>query len=473
MPYSLREFSFSTSLKFFLLFTIIITLCCVIGIASRPLSFLAFFWPANSVFLGLLLRFPQTRQIGSFAGAFTGYMIADLVNGTPLFLTLILTISNYLYVVTTLALAILFNRHIKAAYQGYSYLLLFALCGIGSITGAFFAATFVPMFNTKFMIGSFWAEFGYWVTSELQNALLLLPIILNIPPYLKIKNHLKGNRIYIKAIDFLPLFAVLISIGVSYYDSGPGSLLYPIAALIWCAIRYKPIIVALITSFTSAYIIYHVSGHYLLLYPQDYLGNTISIRIGLIMMTVAPLTVSSISALHSELIQKLQHAIAHDELTSSLTRRQFLQSVRLLQEKVQKENKTSAFFMLDVDHFKKVNDSYGHLIGDRALQTCVTTIQNILHPHDLLGRFGGEEFAIFIPDTTREAAFELAERIRIQISQQPIYVYGKLPIFVQVSIGISLYSPSYHRSIESLFKEADDALYQAKRQGRNRVFISL
>ncbi len=230
---------------------------------------------------------------------------------------------------------------------------------------------------------------------------------------------------------------------------------------------------ALITSFTSAYIIYHVSGHYLLLYPQDYLSNTISIRIGLIMMTIAPLTVSSISALHSELIQKLQHAIAHDELTSSLTRRQFLQSVRLLQEKVQKEHKTSAFFMLDVDHFKKVNDSYGHLIGDRALQTCVTTIQNILHPHDLLGRFGGEEFAIFIPDTTKEAAFELAERIRIKISQQPIYVYGKLPIFVQVSIGISLYSPNYHRSIESLFKEADDALYQAKRQGRNRVFISL
>lgn len=70
-----------------------------------------------------------------------------------------------------------------------------------------------------------------------------------------------------------------------------------------------------------------------------------------------------------------------------------------------------------------------------------------------------------------EAAFELAERIRIQISQQPIYVYGKLPIFVQVSIGISLYSPSYHRSIESLFKEADDALYQAKRQGRNRVLF--
>lgn len=473
MPYSLREFSFSSSLKFFLLFTLIISICCFIGIASRPLSFLAFFWPANSVLLGLLIRFPQTRQIGSFAGAFTGYMIADLVNGTPLFLTLILTASNFVYVVMTLALAMLFSRHIKAAYRGYSYLLLFALCGVGSIIGAFFVATFMPMFNTKFMVGNFWAEFGYWVTSELQNALLLLPIILNIPPYPKIKNYLKRNPNHIKTADLLPFLAVLLSIGVSCYDSGPGSLLYPIAALIWCAIRYKPIIVALITSFASAYIIYHVSSHYLMLYPNEYFNNTISFRIGLIMMTIAPLTVSSISALHSELIQKLQHAIAHDELTSSLTRRQFLQSVRLLQEKVQKENKTSAFFMLDVDHFKKVNDSYGHLIGDRALQTCVTTIQNILHPHDLLGRFGGEEFAIFIPDTTKEAAFELAERIRIKISQQPIYVYGKLPIFVQVSIGISLYSPNYHRPIESLFKEADDALYQAKRQGRNRVFISL
>ena len=473
MPYSLRELSFSSFLKFFLLFTVIISICCFIGIASRPLSFLAFFWPANSVLLGLLVRYPQTRKLGTFLGAYTGYVIADLIQGTPFLLTIILTTSNFLYVVTSLTLYLFLNQHIKAAHRGYSYLFLFALCGIGSLVGAYFAATFVPMFNTKFMLGSFWAEFGYWMTSELQNALLLLPILINVPPYPQIKRYLKGNRQHITTIDLLPFLAVLVSIVVSYYDSGPGSLLYPIAALTWCAIRYKPIIVALITSFTSAYTIYHVSGHYLLLYPNEYLSNTISIRIGLIMMTLAPLTVSSISALHSDLIQKLQHAIAHDELTSSLTRRQFLQSVRLLQEKVQKENKISAFFMLDVDHFKKVNDSYGHLIGDRALQTCVTTIQNILHPHDLLGRFGGEEFAIFIPDTTKEAAFELAERIRIKISQQPIYVYGKLPIFVQVSIGISLYSPNYHRPIESLFKEADDALYQAKRQGRNRVFISL
>lgn len=471
MPYSLREFSFFSSLKIFLLFSFIIAVCCFIGIASRPLSFLAFFWPANSVLLGLLIRFPSTRRLSSFLGAYSGYVVADLLQGTPFALTLVLTTSNFLYVVTTFALYMFLISILKQPTE-VILTFLFALCGVGSVAGALFAATFVPMFNTKFMLGGLWDEFGYWFTSELQNALLLLPIILNLPQYSQVKHYFSRNR-GLQLTDLLPFGAVLISIAASYYDSGPGSLLYPIAALIWCAIRYKPIVVALITSLTSAYIIYHVSGHYLLLYPNDYFSNTISIRIGLIMMTIAPLTVSSISVLHSELIQKLQHAIAHDELTSSLTRRQFLQSVRLLQEKVHKENKTSAFFMLDVDHFKQVNDNYGHQIGDRALQTCVTTIQNILHPHDLLGRFGGEEFAIFIADTTKESAFDLAEQIRIKISQQPIYIYGKLPIFIQVSIGISLYSPSSHRAIENLFKEADDALYQAKRQGRNRVFISL
>ncbi|MFI7968616.1 sensor domain-containing diguanylate cyclase, partial [Acinetobacter baumannii] len=89
----------------------------------------------------------------------------------------------------TFALYMFFNQHIKAAYRGYSYLFLFGLCGIGSVVGALFAATFVPMFNTKFMIGGLLDEFGYWFTSELQNALLLLPIILNIPQYSQVKHY--------------------------------------------------------------------------------------------------------------------------------------------------------------------------------------------------------------------------------------------------------------------------------------------
>lgn len=126
MPYSLREFSFFSSLKIFLLFSFIIAVCCFIGIASRPLSFLAFFWPANSVLLGLLIRFPSTRRLSSFLGAYSGYVVADLLQGTPFALTLVLTTSNFLYVVTTFALYMFFL--ISILKQPTEVILTFFIC---------------------------------------------------------------------------------------------------------------------------------------------------------------------------------------------------------------------------------------------------------------------------------------------------------------------------------------------------------
>ncbi len=111
MPYSLRELSFSSFLKFFILFTIIVSICCFIGIASRPLSFLAFFWPANSVLLGLLVRYPQTRKLGTFLGAYTGYVIADLIQGTPFLLTIILTTSNIFMLLPLSAVSMFKSTH--------------------------------------------------------------------------------------------------------------------------------------------------------------------------------------------------------------------------------------------------------------------------------------------------------------------------------------------------------------------------
>lgn len=471
MPMHFEKRKPLSAFQLFIIFAFVISFCCFLGIASRPLSFLAFFWPANSVLLGLLVRFPETRKFSSFLGAFAGYLFADFIGGTTLPLTLSLTTANLIYVLTALGLYLRFSQIIHSTHRVYSYLFLFGFCSLGSIFAALFAATAVPQFNTKFMLGSFWTEFSYWFTAELQNALLILPILLNFPR----KNQyslFSRDFTHLKFIELLPLFAVIISIVISYYDIGPGSLLYPIAALIWCALRYRPFYVALITTASCTFIIYKVSQNYLHLYPNEYFTNTISIRMGLIMLTIAPLTVSGIISLHAKLIQELKHTIAHDELTSSLTRRQFMQSVHLLQAQSQQLKKTSVFMMLDVDHFKMVNDTYGHAIGDKALQTCVNTIQNILRGSDLLGRLGGEEFAIFIADTNPEAALEIAERIRLQVSQQPIFIHDKTPIYIQISIGMSFLTPPYYRSIETLFKKADDALYQAKRLGRNQVYVA-
>ncbi|EPG36819.1 GGDEF domain-containing protein [Acinetobacter colistiniresistens] len=458
-------------LQLFALFTGVILLCCLIGIATRHLTFLASFWPANSVLLGLLIRFPHTRHPISFIGAIVGYLLADTLQGTPLLLNICLNSANLLYVMTTLALYIKFNAFIRSTHQGYFYLFLFSFCCIGALASSLFAALTLPLFNTKFALGSFWTDFGYWFTAEIQNALLLLPAIISAPHFSEFKQQLKEFKTQ-TVQESLPLFAVIFSIAIGYYDAGPGSLLYPIAALIWCALSYRHFSVTIITSISCAFVIYHVSQNYLLLYPEQFLNNAISIRLGLIMMTIAPLTVSSINILRSKLIQELQHTIAHDELTSSLTRRQFLQSVQLLQQQATRSGQTTAFLMLDIDHFKQVNDSYGHQMGDRALQSCVHTIQSLLRPQDLLGRLGGEEFAIFMSNTNADAAYLCAEKIRLQISKTPIEYEPTQSFSIQISIGIYMCTPENQHLIEQLFKQADNALYQAKRQGRNQVVIS-
>ncbi|ESK56230.1 MAG: diguanylate cyclase [Moraxellaceae bacterium] len=471
MTPSVAELKPRSLLQLFLIFTAVIFFCCILGIATRHLTFLASFWPANSVLLGLLIRFPQTRHPISFIGAMVGYLLADTLQDTPFLLNFCLTSANLLYVITTLTLYIRFNTFIRSMHYGYFYLFLFSFCCLGALSSSLFAAFTLPYFNTKFALGSFWIDFGYWFTAEIQNALLLLPAIISAPHLFEFKQQLKELKTQ-TALSTLPLFTVIFSIVIGYYDAGPGSLLYPIAPLIWCALRYRHFSVAIITSISCAFIIYHVSQNYLLLYPNQYLNNTISTRLGLIMMTIAPLTVSSINMVRSKLIQELQHTIAHDELTSSLTRRQFLQSVELLQQQATHSTQTTAFLMLDIDHFKQVNDSYGHQIGDRALQSCVQTIQTVLSPQDLLGRLGGEEFAIFMINTDINTAYQCAEIIREKISKTPIQLDHQQHFFIQISIGICVHRPKNQQPIEHLFKQADDALYQAKRQGRNQVVIS-
>ena len=178
---------------------------------------------------------------------------------------------------------------------------------------------------------------------------------------------------------------------------------------------------------------------------------------------------TEIDALKQKL-EKTEKDVLYDALTGCLNRRAFDADIAGM---LAQAPEGTCLILVDIDHFKAFNDNYGHQLGDQVLKVVAKRLQEACRDGCKLYRFGGEEFAIFIADTTKESAFDLAEQIRIKISQQPIYIYGKLPIFIQVSIGISLYSPSSHRAIENLFKEADDALYQAKRQGRNRVFISL
>lgn len=137
-----------------------------------------------------------------------------------------------------------------------------------------------------------------------------------------------------------------------------------------------------------------------------------------------------------------------------------------------------AVALIDIDHFKAVNDSYGHLAGDRALRTVARALPIYLREYDLVGRFGGEEFALLLPQSKALDAYRIAERIRTHIGSMPITVSddpGAEPVRLSISIGVAALGARWDSSsgaqLTELLAAADGALYQAKRNGRNQVCV--
>lgn len=164
--------------------------------------------------------------------------------------------------------------------------------------------------------------------------------------------------------------------------------------------------------------------------------------------------------------QKLSTRIQHDELTTLYSRQYVLDAMQQQLASVEEAPHPFCVAMLDLDHFKKVNDKYGHLIGDRVLQDVAARIETMIRGQDTVGRYGGEEFLLILPYIRLAPAQNIAERIRQHVSATPIHVEDR-DIVVSISIGLTEYQPG--DSMDSLIDRADDALYMAKEQGRNRV----
>lgn len=129
--------------------------------------------------------------------------------------------------------------------------------------------------------------------------------------------------------------------------------------------------------------------------------------------------------------------------------------------------------LIDVDHFKKINDTYGHTVGDEVLQTLSKIIQNVVRDSDIVARYGGEEIVIITPNTTKEEAAILAERLREKVEQTKVATIATTQEVVQVTISIGLCSLSpIITDKEALLEESDQSLYLAKKHGRNRVVVS-
>jgi diguanylate cyclase (GGDEF)-like protein len=156
-----------------------------------------------------------------------------------------------------------------------------------------------------------------------------------------------------------------------------------------------------------------------------------------------------------------------DPLTGIANRRSFMESLAITLEEHHRHATPFSLLLLDLDYFKQVNDTYGHAAGDRVLQETVARSLEQLRTLDVLGRLGGEEFAVLLPHTRVEEAVPIAERLCVALAVQPVSFDGQA-IAITMSIGVAEYSSDLVNE-ENLLRQADRCLYEAKRLGRNRV----
>jgi diguanylate cyclase (GGDEF)-like protein len=168
--------------------------------------------------------------------------------------------------------------------------------------------------------------------------------------------------------------------------------------------------------------------------------------------------------------RQLEYLAGHDPLTGLFNRRQFDQLVAMELSRVARQPAPISLLMVDLDHFKFINDRYGHPLGDEVIRHTANLLRNYTRTGDSVARLGGEEFLLLLPDTSQSQARTIAEKVRRLLEETPLPIKDNL-LYLTASFGIACLEAGTPGTYESLYAAADKALYQAKASGRNRVEV--
>lgn len=435
----------------------------MLGIWSRPTGFIASVWPANAVMLGLLVRLPAARRPLGWLAGFAGFMAADLITGSPLLKASLLNGTNIIGIYAGFAVLARLPKELIRLRQPLSMQYVVG----ASLTAGIAAAVPGALINLILFDSNLLSGFMYWSIGETVNYITVLPIFLSAPSLRTLYRLGQRNNWRVRRHDLLPGFAVILSCFAAVLIGGPGAIAFPVLALLWVGLEYPVFPTTILTLFCSLFVLVFIaSGH--LMHAGTILDEqaTISIRLGTAIITIAPITLAVVTQSRNELLRRLRHMSTHDPLTLVTNRAAFREQAENI---FKHQGRQHAALMIDLDHFKSINDTYGHAAGDEVLREATRRIRKCLRPHDLIGRMGGEEFAVFLPNCQEHEARNIAERIRTALAATPVQIAAEQAVPITTSIGVSVLATGHTRGLDALLAEADRALYISKQSGRNRV----
>ncbi|WP_060513490.1 GGDEF domain-containing protein [Pseudomonas sp. NBRC 111124] len=432
------------------------------GILARPIESLSLFWPVNAVLAGALLRYPRQANLLGLALVWLAMVAADLACGSTWAPALWFNLCNLGVVVTVWWLLSRLPRLHRRMRTPHGVLSVFGACAAGAVVAASMACVMAAPWFEK----SLQATWLAWFSEQFSTSVLVLPILLTAPSARALV------RSGAQAIRLAPLLVLLASLAFSIAFGGPGAIAFPIAALLWCAWTYSPFLVSLLTLTAGSTLIVAVAQNLMhFSVPQSEPGVTtlMSARLGIAMLVLGPLVVACVSQANRSLLARLARQATIDHLTGLLSRSAFTRRAHALLDSRQQHALPLTLMMLDIDHFKLINDRHGHAVGDQVLRQFARTLQDQLHDEELLARLGGEEFVIVLPGQAPEQAKFTAERLRRAV-QDLHTAQGDARLKITVSIGLAgCAADEFAPSLDELLARADQALYRAKAHGRNRV----
>lgn len=440
----------------------------LLGILSRLPGAWAVFWPANALLLGLMIRWRALPVYVALPAAFVGYVAADMITRTHLPASVLLACCNLAGVTA----AYLLIRSLPVASRGLGTAASAAWVATAAVLGAVTGAIGGGFASILVFDGTWTSGWAGWFVVEFVNYMVLLPVVLSFPAraVVDIARRNRAGRVQLASArrmlrrSLVPAALLAALLSVAGLAQGGGAIAFTVPALIAAALATNVFVTTLFVLISTVGMLALAVGQGAGPPPAPV---SLSTDVGLALLAIGPLVVAAAMAERNRVAKALREAFITDDLTGALRRGEFLARAEKALSTMASQNQASALLMMDLDHFKRLNDTRGHQAGDRALTDFSTIVAATLRDGDLFGRLGGEEFAVLMRDADLALAVSTARHICSAQRAQAQSAFGDDG--ATVSIGVSCAAKS--DGLSPLLARADAAVYRAKENDRDQVVV--